>query len=219
MLGDSVRRRSGGRSRAAPARPRIAGGWARWLPIAAAALVLPFVIGWAIATFLIFPPGDPAGLDGVAVPSLLGRTAEDAQRELVGASLGSLETWQLPHPTRPPGTIIAQNPLPGQWLRPGAPVQVAISTGRPRGVVPDLAGFQADRAEALLTRLGFGTRRRAEPSDAPADRVLRLEPAPGSEHELPATITLVVSEGPPEPEPLPAPDTLPGLPALPGGGR
>jgi eukaryotic-like serine/threonine-protein kinase len=217
MLGDSVRRRQGGRRpkthRPSTGRPM----WRRWLPAALAAAIVPFAIGWALAVFVLFPPAEAPG-QGVIVPELVGRTVPDAQRELVTAMLGELESWQLPHPSRQPGTIIAQNPLPGQQLRPGARVQVAVSTGRPRGVVPDLAGFQADRAEGLLRRMGFSAHRRGEHSEAPVGRVLRLEPPPGSEHDLPAIVTLIVSEGLPEPEPdlLLPPDTLPGLPGGPG---
>jgi eukaryotic-like serine/threonine-protein kinase len=198
MLGDSVRRRHGRRV-ARRARSVRRPAWLRWLPIAVAAVALPFIAGYLIAVYVIFPPR-AAAVAGIPVPELSGMLAADAERTLTEAGLGPLEVVELPHPERRPGTIVAQTPLPGQQLPAGSTVQVAISSGRPRGVVPDVMGFPAERAETLLMRLGFRVERQFEEADVAEGRVLRVEPRPGSERDLPAAVVIVVSLGPPPPE-------------------
>jgi beta-lactam-binding protein with PASTA domain len=203
VLGDSVRRRQSPRRLSEPSRPP------RWKPLLIAlpfAITLPFLIGYLIATRLVFPPPQ-VGSAGVAVPDLVGRSAEEAQRTLVAAGLGELQATELPHPSAPNGQIVAQSPLPGQQLRSGTPVQVALSAGRPRGIVPDLQGFSVERAELMLHRSGFSGARVEEESPMAAGRVLRTDPAAGVELVLPASVTLVVSSGPPPPDPLP-PETF-----------
>ena len=101
---------------------------------------------------------------------------------------------------RPPSThatVTAQAPLPGQQLRAGAVVRLAVSAGRPRVVVPDVVGFSRERATDLLGRLGFEVGATDEQSTETKGRVIGVDPPPGSEHELPARVTIVVSTGPP----------------------
>jgi eukaryotic-like serine/threonine-protein kinase len=218
MLGDSVRRRQGRRASAPRREPRAGRRpWLKWLPWAVAAVVLPFGIGYALAVYVLFPPPGAAAI-GLPVPAVVGMSAGEAERALQNTGLGGVEVTELPHPQLAAGIVVAQSPLPGQHLRAGAIVRVAVSAGRPRGVVPDVVGFHVDRAFALLARLGFEVERRLEESDAPEGRVLRVDPQPGSERELPARVTLSVSEGLPAPEPLPRDepvDTVPGAPDVP----
>jgi hypothetical protein len=223
MLGDSVRRRQPARLKAKPrdgregrdgeAPPRS--GRRRWLPLlwaVPAALVLPFVIGYLLAVHVIFPPEAASG-PGVPVPELVGRSLVEAQAEMAVAGLGTMDVTELPHPTAPAGTVIAQSPLPGQQLRPGAGARVAVSRGRPRVLVPDVQGFAAERAETMLRRAGFDVARATQEDPLPEGRVVRTDPAAGEERVLPAAVTLVVSAGPPPPpEPLPG-DTIPAPPA------
>jgi eukaryotic-like serine/threonine-protein kinase len=216
MLGDSVRRRQPGGRAAKTPRPRARKGRRRWRPLLIAlplALVLPFLLGYVLAVYVIFPPRELVGT-GIPVPDLVGRSASEAQRELVAVGLGNLQPSELPHPTAAAGEVVAQSPLPGQQLLAGGDVRVALSAGRPRVVVPDVQGFSADRAEALLRGAGFDVVRATQESPAAQGRVLRTDPTPGQQRELPAVITLVISAGPPEPEPEPlVPDTT----FLPGG--
>jgi beta-lactam-binding protein with PASTA domain len=201
MLGESVRRRQpkGRRGSAEPRPPRAGRGWQRWRPLLIAlpvAILVPFLVGYLIAVFVLFPPPEVSAA-GVPVPDLVGRSVEEAQRDLVAVGLGPVSTSDLPHPSAPPGRIIAQTPLPGQQLRPGAGVTVAVSTGRPAAVVPDVIGFSAERAESLLRRTGFSVSVVTQESPAPAGRVIRTEPDPAQQLTLPAAVTLVVSAGPP----------------------
>ena len=170
--------------------------WKRILVALAAVLVVPFLIGYLVAVYVLFPPTQVSG-SGTPTPDLIGRTTSEAQRELVAAGLGAMTVSELPHPEAEPGTIIAQSPLPGQQLRPGAGVRVALSAGPARVNVPDVLGFGADRAESMLTQAGFQVTRVEEESAAAQGRAIRTDPEPGQPTLLPASVTLIVSAGPP----------------------
>jgi beta-lactam-binding protein with PASTA domain len=193
MLGDSMKR---GRKPGpvTTVRPKQR-DWRAWLVRIPLALIVPFAIGYLLSVFVFFPPREAAGA-GIDVPDLIGRTAGEAERELSSRGLGRLVTSELPHPSAPTGQVVAQSPLPGQQLRAGADVRVALSSGRPRGLVPDVTGFSAERAEALLRRLGFDVSRADEESFAPTGRVVRTSPAAGSTVVIPSGVTLIISAGP-----------------------
>lgn len=196
MLGDSVRRRQPKRRAPRPTGERSERDWKRLIIALAAALIVPFGIGYLVAVFVLFPPTEVSG-SGTPTPDLVGRTTTEAQRDLVAAGLGEMEITELPHPDVDAGTIIAQSPLPGQHIRPGADVRVALSSGPARVLVPDVLGFSADRAESMLTRAGFDVTRSVEESLASEGRVIRTDPQPGQPRTLPASVTIIVSAGPP----------------------
>jgi len=214
-IGDSIRRRSGRGGASTPhGAPRPAAA-IRWLGLALVFALVAFGTGYAIAAMVLFP-APPETDAGLAVPSLVGRSADDAQRQLRERGLEVAEILELPHPDRPAGVVIAQSPLAGQRLRPGGGVSLGVSSGPARARVPDVSGLPADRAAALAGMVGFEVEQRLEESESPAGTVIRIEPAPGTELTVPAPLVLIVSSGPPAlpvdslaPELVPPPDTLP----------
>ncbi len=214
MLGDSVRRRQrkprnakngdAPRSRRTKRKPSRLWAWV------IAALLLPFGVGYAVAALVLFPPTEEqaAAATGVAVPDLEGRTSGEAERDLAELGLTLTGATELPHPDAEPGEIIAQDPLPGQYLRPGGGVRVAVSSGPPRARVPDVVGFPLERARAMLQRLGFEVASVERQSETPTGRVIGIAPEPGTEQRLPATVTLVVSVGQPVMDDPTVPDSV-----------
>jgi serine/threonine-protein kinase len=155
-------------------------------------LTLPFVIGYIIAVRVLFPPPDVVAL-GVPVPDLVGKTTEEAQQALDVLGLSPLDVTRMPSPTADEGRITAQSPLPGQQVRAGTGIRVAVSSGKPRVSIPDVIGFPIERAASLLTRLGFQLQRADEPSSSEPGRVIAIDPEPGTEVILPSRVTLTVS--------------------------
>jgi hypothetical protein len=165
-----------------------------------AAGIAPFVIGYLFASLVMFPAPEVAG-DGISVPSLEGMSATEAEGRLKELGLRLTQVTRLPHPDIDEGEITAQAPLAGQQLRSGAGVRVAVSSGVPHVVVPDVVGFSETRARSLLEKLGFTIQGSVEENDAPLGRVIRIEPAPGTSLGLPARVSIVLSSGPPAVEP------------------
>ena len=201
MLGESMKRRRKSRPRG-PRGPRAPNRRWLWVPAGLVVIAAAFGLGYLIAVRVIYPPGEVSG-EGIPVPRLIGMEEGEASRSLAALGLGRLERTLLPNADAPPGRITAQDPLPGQQLREGSEVRVAVSSGPPHGQVPDVVGFPVERATRLLERLGFRVQEVVSESDAAAGRVLGVEPDPGTDRPLPTLVTVVVSAGPPPP-----PDTL-----------
>jgi beta-lactam-binding protein with PASTA domain len=117
-----------------------------------------------------------------------------------------------------PGTVLAQAPLPGQQLRGGAAVTLAISGGVASVRVPPLRGMIQLDAVALLDSLGLATASARDLSPLPVGQVVQSTPEAGTPVARGDTIHLTVSEGPPlMPAPVPGLDTTP-QPVGPGAG-
>lgn len=203
MLGDSLRR-SHGRSRRRNAdrnRPASNFRWGRWLIAVLVAIPLAFGTGYALATIVIFPVTTGETGDLVAMPDLVGSTRGEAERKLRAIGLELSDLRELPNLTAPAGEITAQAPLPGQLLQIGAGASIAVSTGRPRLAVPDLVGLNYENAAEIAERLGFQTGRQTDSVPGAEGLVTRVEPAPGTERLLPATITIFTAAEPVTEEP------------------
>lgn len=193
MLGESLRRRRrldtrrAGKSHAPPIR------WSRWLLAIVIAVPLCFGTGYVLAVGLLFPIPEEAGGDTVPVPDLARMPLPEAERVLAAAGLAVGTVSRSPHPAVPEGHVVAQSPVPGQHLRPGAEVWLGVSSGPVSVLVPDLVGLPADEAMALAGRLGFEVERVDLPDPGPSGIVRGVDPAPGTERRLPALLRLTVS--------------------------
>lgn len=179
-----------------------------------AALVIgfgSFGVGYLLSTQVLFPRPDTAGT-GIVVPSLYGERREDAERTIREAGLEVGEVMELASAETERGRVMAQDPIPGQHLRRGAAVSIAVSAGRPELAVPPVAGMRQATARELLEGLGFEVAVQLAEGGAAEGVVLGTRPEPGMARTLPAVVTLLVSSGAPMQE-----DTAQGLgpPSLP----
>lgn len=177
---------------------RRTGSWWRRRSLASALLlVLLFGLGYLAASRWLFPGGQQAEAgEVVQVPDLVGLATGEADRSVTRAGLTIEVAARVPHPKAPAGAVVAQTPLPGQYARPGAPVQVTLSSGPEKRRVPDLRGLSDRQGEILLERLGFRTSLDSTASTAGRGQVVGTRPDSGSVLELPAEVTLLVSRGP-----------------------
>ena len=153
-------------------------------------------LGYLVAVTLIFPaPETPVELQGV--PDLRGQPLALALSELADSGLAVSRVDSVRHPLVAAGTVIGQSPLPGLTALLHAPVRVTVSSGREVRPVPDLTRLGGNRAAELLEAGGFLVQVDTVESTVAADRVLRIEPAPGTEVALPGRVRLMVSRGPP----------------------
>lgn len=216
MLGDSLKRRRGGPP--SPKEPKPGSGrwkpprllgpftWTRWLVVAAIVGLGSYGVGYLLSTQLLFPRPETAG-SGVPVPDLYDETLTQAEATLRTLGLEPGSVRHLTSTSTDSGRVLAQDPVPGQQLRPGASVALGVSAGSPELRVPPLAGLGQGTARELLETLGFDVAvQQTRSTQFGAGLVARSEPAAGTPRALPAEVVLVVSAGPPTDT---APDTLP----------
>ncbi len=95
--------------------------------------------------------------------------AEQAIRN-IGLSVGSIRPVENSAPT---GSVIRQDPSPGTLIDTGRPVNLEVSKGISRRVVPNLATLSGDAAQAQLNKLGLVAKVTQQPStDAQRNTVL-----------------------------------------------
>ena len=182
--------------------PRQVGLRVRMAGIALIIAVAGLAAGYMVSTIGFFPPPEPPpALQGV--PELWGQPMESAMALLADSGLAVGRVDSVRHPMVPAGVVIGQSPLPGGTALPSAPVRVTVSQGPEMRSVPDVTRLRGGRAAVLLESGGFVVQVDTVESDAPAGRVIAIDPVPGSELALPGSVHLEVSLGPPT---LPMPD-------------
>ncbi len=157
-------------------------------------------VGWLIYTQV----GDQgsAARRPVTVPDVVNRPLRDAQEALEALDL-KVKVVRRASADVPVGIVMRQDPAKGTRATTGDTVQLTVSSGPQEVVIPDVAEQAFDDAKATLTAQGLKVVRIDEPSDQPAETVIRTEPPAGSRAEQGDTVRVVVSSGA---APVPVPD-------------
>ncbi|ANN16396.1 serine/threonine protein kinase [Amycolatopsis orientalis] len=164
-----------------------------YVMIAAAVLVLGGLIG-AFAFIL----NDSAPTTS-SVPKLAGMNQAAAGDALRSAKLTPAYTEEYSD-TAAQHTVIRSDPAAGASVAPGTTVNVVLSKGRP--IVPDIqAGTSQQDAETAIKAAQLTpVQGEQEFSDVAKNKVIRVDPAPGSQLNIGGQVTIILSKGP---EPLP----------------
>jgi serine/threonine-protein kinase len=131
----------------------------------------------------------------VAVPSLTGKTVNEASAMLTEAGLGlRVEDGRKIDPKVPAGQIMVQEPSAGERTRRQRSVRVWISAGPRSTIVPSLVGESERTARMRVTQDGFTLAGNAEirSADYAADTVVAQNPPPKSKSD---SIALLVNRG------------------------
>lgn len=166
--------------------------------ISASAVLGALLVGYGVAALWLFPSEASAGDTSVVqVPDVVGMTEAEARTRVVEAGLEFTVDGGMHHREAPEGAVLSQSPLPGQYARPGAPVEAVLSRGPETHTLPDVGGLSERQAGIVLERLGFDVdvERREDP--IPAGRAIETRPSAGTELAVPARVVLLVSEGAP----------------------
>jgi beta-lactam-binding protein with PASTA domain/predicted Ser/Thr protein kinase len=137
----------------------------------------------------------------VEVPDLEGQTVGEAQGALADANLELGEVTEEASEAEE-GTIIDQDPGPGEQAQPGSPVNVTVSSGPETVVVPNVVCQDIDEAQATITGAGLGFDVTGErfSDQCPEGTVADQNPGGGASVERGTTVRVKQSQGP-EPEP------------------
>ncbi|KUN81836.1 Stk1 family PASTA domain-containing Ser/Thr kinase [Streptomyces griseoruber] len=159
------------------------------LLVVAAVLVLvgAILIGkWAFG-------GKDASDETVPVPSLISQTLATAKQQLTNVELKVGTVTEKACENQPKGQICDQDPDPKTEVKKNSTVNLVVSTGAPKVVVPDVQGLTFDKAKEQLEAKGFEVEKKTEESDQTPGVVISQDPAGDTEREKGSTITLTVA--------------------------
>jgi beta-lactam-binding protein with PASTA domain/tRNA A-37 threonylcarbamoyl transferase component Bud32 len=143
----------------------------------------------------------------VTVPSLIELPQEDAEAALRDANLQLGDVTEEPSDEFDEGVVIDQDPAAEERVDIRSEVDIVVSTGPELVVVPGVVGFSEEDAIAELEAADLEASSEFGPSEEPEGTVFDQEPDEGTEVDPGTTVTIAVSEGPPEEE-LTMPDVL-----------
>jgi eukaryotic-like serine/threonine-protein kinase len=127
------------------------------------------------------------------VPQLVGLDRAAARRLAETAQLSLVEN--VVPSDRPAGTIVAQNPEPGQQVAIGSRVAVNVARGPSLVAVPALQGVSLDRALERIAGAGLVPRVIRVPSPAAEDSVIAQDPPRGQRVRRGTIVRINVSAG------------------------
>lgn len=140
--------------------------------------------------------------DGVVVPSLTGKTMDQAKQELNGTGLGIRQAGTASSDTVEKGQIISQDPADGKTVEKNTTIEVIISSGAADGSsenkvdIPNVVGQSETDASAALTAKGFQVTKTTSYSSSVAEGyVISQTPNGDTQGKEGDTITLEISLG------------------------
>lgn len=140
--------------------------------------------------------------DGVVVPSLTGKTMDQAKQELNGTGLGIRQAGTASSDTVEKGQIISQDPADGKTVEKNTTIEVIISSGSAAGTsentveIPNVVGQSETDASAALTAKGFQVTKTTSYSSSVAEGyVISQTPNGDTQGKEGDTITLEISLG------------------------
>lgn len=132
----------------------------------------------------------------VEVPSILGKTEEEAKELLNEKNLGLKLVGEEPSSEYEEGQIMIQEPAAGEMADRNTTVTYVVSTGRNLVEIPDLENESLAKAQEALTDLGLKSRQEYVYDVSVSEgRVSYTSPGKGTEVEPGSTVTLYISKG------------------------
>lgn len=172
---------------------------ARALPKRAFPYLVVSVGGFLLAYLFLFLFAFPADVlpDDGRIPRVVGKTLEDATSALEKAGFHILKGQTRFHKTTPEGVVLEQDPPAGSVQKRGAEVTVAVSAGQSTATVPEVKGSTQQQAQIAIENAGFQFGSVSQQtSDQPRGAVIATNPPAGTALELPATVSITLSQGP-----------------------
>lgn len=132
----------------------------------------------------------------VTVPKIVGLSLADAANALDQAGLSVGNKTGAFSDQKAPGTVLEQNPDAGRQARKGDQVDVTVSQGQQKAIVPDVTGQAEADAAATLANAGFRVNRIRE-SHAGVAKGIVFDQDPKANSEAPSgsVVNIFISQG------------------------
>lgn len=133
----------------------------------------------------------------VEVPNIVGKTTEEAKKELLVLNLTLVEAGTEVS-DQPEGTVLEINPKAGTKVKENSEVRVIVSGGETKLKMPDLKEYDINTAKTILNSLGLTIESSSEEySDNVAKgQIISQDPSPDTDVSASDKITVVISKGP-----------------------
>jgi len=146
------------------------------------------------------------GSKDTTVPDLVGKSRQQATTALQDVGLQVGQTSSQPS-GEAKDTVLSSSPGAGSTASRGDQVDLVLASGQ--NTVPNVVNQSKDAAAQTLKDAGFKVSVEHEQSDVPPDTVLRQSQPDGKLLDLGTTVTITVSQAPPQPTTTAPPTTAP----------
>lgn len=168
----------------------------RFNKVKVAAIVLALVLAIPVSQLILAAIEKGSAPTEVSVPTLTGKTYEEAEIELAEKGLKIELGSEVASTDFDEGLIVSQDPLGGMTVKTGKTVKVNISKGIEKNTIPSLIGRKLDDAVFLLESYGYERGSVGEEySEMPEGVVIRQTPTAGSDADPGTKVSLVISLG------------------------
>jgi len=177
--------------------------WQRFMQ-PALGLVVGLVLGLFVVSGVIYFLLVGTKPNEVVVPDVTGMRLSQAQQILAERNLKlRVVRWEFSKEVPPEHIIRMESPQPNQRVLEGREVLVVASQGEAKVKVPDLSGQPVQDALSALkeAKLRLGQRVDTFSETVPAGYVVGQQPPPGVDVPEETPVNIIVSKGPPPPEP------------------
>jgi eukaryotic-like serine/threonine-protein kinase len=162
--------------------------------VAISLLILLLLAGAVVAGIVLLSNGSSP--KQVLVPDVTREPVAKAERRLQAAHLQVGRVTPANSTTVPKGDVLRQSAPANSYVDQNTVVNLTVSAGVAKRVVPDVSGLTLKQATTRLTRLKFQVVSVQDPkSPERRNQVTRTDPPPGTEQPVGATIKVYYSRG------------------------
>ena len=153
----------------------------------------------------------------VAVPSVIGKTRDEAERQLESAGL-QVSVTEREDANKDPGTVLEMSPAAGTEVSKGATVDLIVAKEPKQVQVPDVTNTDVNDAVSALEQAGFRVHQKDKKVTTPdEDNIVTAQDPPGGQkHDRGSKVTITVGRFDPgnldpnaTPTPTPTPSPTP----------
>ena len=169
------------------------------IKIAIGAILVLLLMGLGVGAYKIAGNSIMANAKEVQVPNIVGKSVDDAKKQLEGLNLVLVEGG-TESSDEPEGTIIKMNPEVGTMVKEKSSVRVIVSEGKTKTKMPDLIDNDMEYATKVLNSYGIkiSSENISQEFDdnAAKGQIIRQTPKKDTEITSDTKVTVVVSKGP-----------------------
>ncbi len=159
-------------------------------------ILIFFIIGLLMANFLLMPMFVRKG-EEIIVPNVCDLPLDSATIVLKKAGLQSVVTERRYDQIIEQGRVIIQDPLPDTKVKSGRIINLSVSLGPEKIVIPALSGLEFAKAKQIIDRLGLsvGDIDTLFSDSIVEGRVIQTVPEPETEVKKGDAIKIIISKG------------------------